>query len=172
LELDKNKDVSEIFRKSFEIPIQFGFRKGESRASSRFRKLIDETTVGSDFREIAGLTEERLPEITVPVLALYGETSPYIKIATYLSAVLPNCRHKTLPATGHFDLLQGPDVALEGISPFLFDPMGYIRGERKASDRQTVQEGLSETSKGVISPLYVEELNSAKEVPREVNKNE
>ena len=142
VELDKNKDISEVFRKSLEIPIQFGFRKGQSRSTPRLQKLMDETTVGSDFREIAGLTEERLPEIKAPVLAHYGATSPYAKIGTRLRAVLPNCRCETLPETGHFYLLREPGAALDRISGFLTDPVGYIHGESEVAQRREVTERL------------------------------
>ena len=146
MQLDSNNDVSEIFRKSFDVPIQFGFRRGASRASPRFRKLIDETSIGSEFREIAGMTEERLPEIVAPVLALYGETSPYIKLASELSRVLPNCRYETLPEDGHFYLLREPGVALDRISGFLADPAAYIGRDQKsvlsAASQPEVTHGL------------------------------
>ena len=132
MELDQNQDVSEIFRKSFEVPILFGMRKGASRATPRFKKLVNETSFGREFREIAGMTEERLPEIVAPVLALYGETSPYIKLATHLSTVLPNCRRERFSEDGHFYLLREPGAVLERISAFLDDPEGYLRPEAAA----------------------------------------
>jgi pimeloyl-ACP methyl ester carboxylesterase len=128
--LDAQEDVSEIFRRSFSVPVQFGFRKGQLRGTPRLQKLINETTVGRDFREIAGMTEDRLPEISVPVLALYGSTSPYINIAKYLSENLPNCLYRTLPETGHFYLLQEPKSATDRMSGFLADPLGFIRAAR------------------------------------------
>jgi pimeloyl-ACP methyl ester carboxylesterase len=78
------------------------------------------------------MTEERLPEIVAPVLALYGETSPYIKLASELSRVLPNCRYETLPEDGHFYLLREPGVALDRISGFLADPAAYIGRDQKS----------------------------------------
>jgi pimeloyl-ACP methyl ester carboxylesterase len=134
LQLDSKQDVSEVFRTSFRVPIQFGFRKGASRASPRFLKLINETTIGWEFREIAGLTEDRLPEIVAPVLALYGETSPYFKVAAHLSTTLPNCRYETLAEDGHFYLLREPGTALDRISGFIADPMGYVRSDSHAAD--------------------------------------
>jgi pimeloyl-ACP methyl ester carboxylesterase len=131
--LDNKQDVSDIFRNTFKIPIQFGFRKGSTRATPRFQKLINETSIGKEFREPAGLTEERLPEVKIPVLALYGETSPYLKLGMHLTTVLPNCRQETLHEDGHFYLIRNPDAALDRISAFLADPHAYVRGSQSAS---------------------------------------
>jgi pimeloyl-ACP methyl ester carboxylesterase len=129
--IDAKDDVSEIFRNTFSLPVQFGFRKGQTRGTPRMQKLINETTVGRDFREVAGMTMERLPEITAPVLALYGQTSPYVNIGAYLSSNLPNCVHQNLPESGHFYLLQDPTSAIDLMSPFLADPAGYVRREAR-----------------------------------------
>lgn len=151
LNLDSNQDVSEVFRKSFEVPIQFGFRKGASRASPRFKRLINETSIGREFREIAGLTEDRLPEIIAPVLALYGETSPYIKVAAHLSSILPNCRYETLAEDGHFYLLREPGTALDRISGFLADPMGYVRVDVKVPDMKVPEPASARGFFGLFS---------------------
>lgn len=129
VEVDKGMDVTDIFRKSLTVPIMFGFRKGTNRGTPRFRKLINDTAMGREFREIAGMTEERLPEITAPVLALYGETSPYVKIAGHLSTILPNCRYETFPEDGHFYLMRDPGVVLDRIRTFLADPAAFVRRE-------------------------------------------
>lgn len=128
-EVDKNQDVTEIFRKTFEIPIMFGLRRGTNRATPRFKRLINETAIGHEFREIAGLTPERLPEIMAPVLAFYGAMSPYVKIGTYLGSVLPNCCNDTHAEDGHFYVLREPGAVLERISRFLHDPMLYVQSE-------------------------------------------
>ncbi|MCA1601954.1 MAG: alpha/beta hydrolase [Acidobacteria bacterium] len=122
----KKGDITDVIRKSFDIPQQFGFRKGASRATPRLRRLIDETNVATEFREVAGLTVERLPEVTAPVLALYGETSPNKRMAAYLSAAMPNCRSEILPDFGHFYLVQDPDLFLNRITDFLHDPSAYV----------------------------------------------
>jgi len=145
VELYQNQDVTEIFRKSFQIPIMFGFRKGSSRATPRFQKLINETSIGSEFREIAGMTEEKLPQIVAPVMALYGETSPYVKVAAHLSNVLPNCIHETLAEDGHFYLLREPGAVMDRISSFLDDPAVYVCDE-KTKRQQVPANGL----KGVV----------------------
>jgi pimeloyl-ACP methyl ester carboxylesterase len=154
MKLDANQDVSDVIRKSFEIPIQFGFRKGASRASPRFKRLINETSIGREFREIAGMTEDRLPEIVAPVLALYGETSPYIKIAAHLSSILPNCRYKTLPEDGHFYLLREPGTALDQITGFLTDPLGYIHSTPRTAEVNVPEVNVSPAASGRFLGLF------------------
>ena len=133
--LDQQQDVTDIIRRSFEIPIQFGFRQGESRATPRFRKLLDETQMGSEFREIAGMTEERLCEISTPVLALYGVNSPWSTIALGLARLLPRCRPEPIQGAGHFYVLQDPSLAYNRIVEFLRDPdaLQTLAGQAAAS---------------------------------------
>ena len=138
----ENRDVSEVIRKSFEIPQQFGPRKGSTRATPRLKRLVDETNVSGEFRQIAGLTEERLAEISTPVVAVYGETSPYKEMGVHLANVMPNCRCEILGGTGHFYLLLGPELFLERIRVFLRDPAGFVadrngsQGENREAARQ------------------------------------
>ena len=128
----ESEDVSDVIRKTFEIPQQFGARKGSSRASPRLKRLVDETALGSEFRRVAGLTEERLAEITTPVLAVYGEMSPYQKMAAHMAGVLPNFRCDLVANTGHFYLLQSPELFAERIRGFLADPAGNVADGRGA----------------------------------------
>ncbi len=150
LNAQKNGDITDVIRKSFDIPQQFGFRKGASRSTPRLKKLIDETNVAKEFREVAGMTQERLPEVTAPVLALYGDTSPNRGIADYLSTALPNCRYEILPDFGHFYLVQNPDLFLERIIGFLRDPAGYVAREDSSTGDKTqgrkAEDSKSETS--------------------------
>lgn len=129
-QVDGGEDVSEIFRNTFRLPVQFGFRKGQTRATPRIEKLVNETSVGREFRQVGEMTEERLSEISAPVLALYGSTSPYANIGKHLAAHLPNCVYGTLPETGHFYLLQEPKSSIDRMSEFLHDPMGFVRARR------------------------------------------
>ena len=126
----ESKDVATVIRKSMEIPQQFGPRKGSTRATPRFRRLIEETSVSGDFRQVAGLTEERLAEITTPVAAVYGETSPYKEMAVHLASIRPNYSCEILEDIGHFYLLLRPDMFLERISGFLRDPAAYVADRR------------------------------------------
>ena len=127
----EGRDVNDVFRKTFEIPQQFGTRKGRSRATPRLRRLIDETRVGEEFRNIAGLTEERLAEIEAPVYSLYGETSPYRNMAEHLAGVMKNYRWEVVPGSGHFYLLDSVDFFVDRMLRFLRDPEGFVAAGAK-----------------------------------------
>ena len=122
--------IDTILRKSLEIPVQFGMRRGGSRDTPRFRKLLEETTLAADFRDASGLCEESLPDITPPVMAVYGEISPFKNVASYLSETLPNCVGEIVPGVGHFFLLHAPDAFLDRVTPFLRDPAEYVRAAK------------------------------------------
>ncbi len=125
---DKFRDDPErVIRKSFEIPVQFGLRKGEQRSTKRLLRLLNETTVVRDFRDPAELTPERLKEIQAPTLLVYGETSPYLKIGDYLQENLPNCAVYTLREAGHMYIIQKSNAFLELLNGFLKDPEEYVR---------------------------------------------
>jgi 2-hydroxy-6-oxonona-2,4-dienedioate hydrolase/2-succinyl-6-hydroxy-2,4-cyclohexadiene-1-carboxylate synthase len=126
LETDRNQDVTAFIRQSLSIPLQTGFRKGQNALTPRLQRLLDETAIGSEFREVAGLTEGRLVEIAAPVLAIYGGTSPYEKMAEHLSRLLPHCRYELLPNSGHFYAADEPALVVERILPFLADPVGSV----------------------------------------------
>ncbi len=135
--LSKDKgDAAELIRKSFEIPRQFGMRKGERRGTKRMQRLLDETTMANEFREVAGLTEERIRGIRTPLLALYGADSPYGRMGEWLAAQLPACRSETLEGSGHFYLLQQPEDFITKISSFLEDPAAMVQqlSDEKKSD--------------------------------------
>jgi len=131
--------IDAILRKSLEVPMQMGLRRGGSRDNPRFRKLLDETSVGCDFRDPAGLTEDRLPDIAPPVLAMYGHESPFRNVAGYLQGCLPHCAGQVVTGSGHFFLMHDPESFVESVTPFLNDPMGYVleRKGRETSNDQT-----------------------------------
>jgi pimeloyl-ACP methyl ester carboxylesterase len=127
LELDHNQDATEIIRRSLSVPVQAGFRKGQSPMTPRLERLLNETRMGSEFREVGDLTEENLRRISVPVLGIYGGTSPYVKMARHLSRLLPLCRCDVLVDSGHFYASEDPRLTLERMAAFLEDPDGFIR---------------------------------------------
>lgn len=59
------------------------------------------TTCGDDTKVEAGLTSSRIQSIGVPVLALYGEHSPFLATAEYLGDNLPQCRVAKVPGSRH-----------------------------------------------------------------------
>jgi pimeloyl-ACP methyl ester carboxylesterase len=126
LEIDQHQDVTEFLRQSLTVPLQAGFRKGQNAMTPRLQRLLDETAIGYEFRDVAGLTEARLSEIGTPVLAIYGGTSPYEKMAEHLCRRLPRCRYELLADSGHFYAVEEPALVVERILPFLADPAGNV----------------------------------------------
>jgi pimeloyl-ACP methyl ester carboxylesterase len=86
-----------------------------------------------EFREPGEMTEDRLCEITAPVLAVYGASSWNFAMAAHMSKLLPNCRRVTLADHGHNYLVYEPAVAVECIAGFLRDPSGYVAQGNRVS---------------------------------------
>lgn len=59
------------------------------------------TTCGEDSKAVAGLTADRIVSVTQPVLALYGEHSPFLATCRYLEEHLPNCKVVLVPGAKH-----------------------------------------------------------------------
>jgi pimeloyl-ACP methyl ester carboxylesterase len=126
LEIDRDQDVTAFIKQSLTIPLQTGFRKGQNALTPRLQRLLDQTAIGREFRDVAGLTEAKLSEITTPVLAIYGGTSPYERMAEHLSRLMPRCRYEVLPDSGHFYAVDEPARVVECVLPFLADPAGSV----------------------------------------------
>lgn len=129
-------DVRNVIRKSYDMKQPYGARKNGLVGTPRLRKLIEETNIAAEFREVAGMTEESLAAVKPPVLAVYGETSPYQKMAARLTEVVPNCRALLIPGTGHFYLLENVDLFIDTIRPFLADPARYNANQPKIAYTQ------------------------------------
>ena len=126
LELDSKQDVTDILLHGAGAPRIGGFRKGETALTPRLRRLLEETRIGFEFRDVAGLTEDRLQMLETPVLALYGETSPYQKMAKRLGELIRNCRHQVIAGAGHFYAVHRPELMMASILSFADDPLGFI----------------------------------------------
>jgi pimeloyl-ACP methyl ester carboxylesterase len=125
LEIDRDQDVTAFIKQSLTIPLQSGFRKGQNALTPRLQRLLDDTALGREFRDVAGLTEARLAEIATPVLAIYGGTSPYERMAAHLSRLMPRCRYELFPDSGHFYAVEEPARVVERILPFLAEAAGH-----------------------------------------------
>jgi pimeloyl-ACP methyl ester carboxylesterase len=143
LDVDEKQDITEFLRMTLNVPRVSGFRKGQSGMTPRQRRLIEETSIGSEFREVAGLTEDLLGTMQLPTLAIYGETSPYRKMAGHLSSLLPHCCQGVIPGAGHFYSIWTPGLVSDRILPFLRDPDGYVRAA-KTPDMASIQHPAAE----------------------------
>lgn len=129
MDLDSKQDVTDILRHGLSVPRRAGFRKGEPGLTPRMERLLA-TQMGYEFREVSSMTEDRLPHVHCPVLAMYGETSPYKKMANHLTQILQKCHNDVLPGAGHFYAVHRPEMVLERIEGFLEDPEAYIEGKK------------------------------------------
>jgi pimeloyl-ACP methyl ester carboxylesterase len=71
---------------------------------------LGKTTAGDDSKLEAGLTEAKILEVHQPVLALYGDASPFLSTAEYLVAHLPNCRSVLIPDAQHRAPEENPEA--------------------------------------------------------------
>jgi pimeloyl-ACP methyl ester carboxylesterase len=67
---------------------------------NRLLRLSD-TTCGNDAKVPAGLTEELIQSVTQPVLAIFGEHSPFLATSGYLAQHLSNCIARTVSGAKH-----------------------------------------------------------------------
>ena len=77
------------------------------------------TTCGPDSKAVAGLTTELIEAIDVPVMAIYGDASPFLATATYLSDHLSDCRTVLVPNARHRAPEENPDVFVAELKSFL-----------------------------------------------------
>jgi pimeloyl-ACP methyl ester carboxylesterase len=77
------------------------------------------TTCGDDAKVPAGLTEDRIRAVTQPVLALFGEHSPFLATADYLAANLPRCRNARVPDAKHRAPEENPERFVDLVDAFL-----------------------------------------------------
>lgn len=126
LEADSKQDVTDFIKLSLSVPLQAGFRRGQSPLTPRLTRLLEQTRIGHEFREICGLTEETIPKIETPVLALYGGASPYERIARRLNDLLPRCRYEVQEGSGHFYAIEEPGLVLAQLKDFLENPERHV----------------------------------------------
>lgn len=126
LAADSKQDVTDFIKLSLSVPLQAGFRRGQSPLTPRLQRLLEETHIGYEFREVCGLTEAAIAEIQTPVLALYGGTSPYEKMAKRLNDLLPRCRYEVQEGAGHFYAIEEPEIVVRQLEEFLKSPEQYV----------------------------------------------
>jgi 2-hydroxy-6-oxonona-2,4-dienedioate hydrolase/2-succinyl-6-hydroxy-2,4-cyclohexadiene-1-carboxylate synthase len=66
------------------------------------------TTCGEDVQQVAGLTEEVILSVRRPVVALYGEQSPFLRTCSFLVEKLPDCRAAFVPGAKHLAHEENP----------------------------------------------------------------
>jgi pimeloyl-ACP methyl ester carboxylesterase len=114
---ERRTDVDHLLRASLEMPKKWGPLNGLPRNPKPFLRLLDETTVASDYEQVGTLTVDRIPSIATPVLLMYADRSAFIGTHDYLYEHLPNATSVILPRTdwGHFGPLEQPEVVADHI---------------------------------------------------------
>jgi pimeloyl-ACP methyl ester carboxylesterase len=71
---------------------------------------LGKTTAGDDSKVEAGLTAEKILAIRQPVLAIYGEHSPFLSTANYLVEHLAHCQRVLVPDAQHRAPEENPEA--------------------------------------------------------------
>jgi pimeloyl-ACP methyl ester carboxylesterase len=79
---------------------------------------LGQTTCGDDSKVAAGLTAEMIEQIRHPSLAIYGEFSPFLATAEYLTQHLPNCRSEIVPEAQHRAPEENPAAFLKALAGY------------------------------------------------------
>jgi pimeloyl-ACP methyl ester carboxylesterase len=79
---------------------------------------LGRTTCGDDAKLDAGLTADRITAIAVPALAVYGEFSPFLATADYLTSHLPCCRSAIVPGAKHRAPEESPEAFVRILNEF------------------------------------------------------
>ena len=77
------------------------------------------TSCGEDAKAEAGLTASKIAGVTQPVLALYGEFSPFLATSDYLVEHLPDCRAALVAGAKHRAPEESPAEFVRHLREFL-----------------------------------------------------
>ncbi len=118
------QDIRHMLTYSFEIPILFGPFRGRPRNRVPITKMLTETTLVQDYYTVDEMTIDNLSNITVPVLLIFDENSPFLETHAVLQRQLPNAETALLPASElrHFGPLEQPELILMHTRRFLDVP--------------------------------------------------
>jgi len=97
----------------------FGLSRGRNRTAERWLQLLRTTSAKSDFKAIAGLTVERIRNVSQPTLAIFGEYSHCLPSCRGLQETLPDCRVVMVPRAGHFHPVVRPLFFVRALHRFL-----------------------------------------------------
>jgi pimeloyl-ACP methyl ester carboxylesterase len=84
------------------------------------------TTCGDDAKVPAGLTEDLIRGVVQPVLALFGEHSPFLATADYLAEHLPHCVDRRVAGAKHRAPEENPEEFVELVYGFLTTHQRFI----------------------------------------------
>jgi pimeloyl-ACP methyl ester carboxylesterase len=103
----------------FFLPFWSGLRG--KRAARRWLYLFHKTNVRKELTSVSGLTRDKIRQIRLPVLAIYGEKSRCLRTLRGLQRSLPNCQTIIIPGADHFYPIVVPRVFVQNLREFLSD---------------------------------------------------
>lgn len=105
LEISDNAwfDVGEVLRQAAALTPDRKAMFEKTLGGPALQRLVRlaSTTCGEDVKAVAGLTPERIVSVTQPVVALYGEHSPFLATCRFLEQQLPRCKAALVPGAKH-----------------------------------------------------------------------
>jgi len=116
---DKWYDPEYLVRSSVSLPMLFGFRKGRARRAGPLVRLMDTTSAARDYCEVAGMTLDKIAQVRLPTLLLYGEDSVFLGTYDYLREHLANVTSVLMSGSEHFGPIERPQLLLEHVRSFL-----------------------------------------------------
>jgi pimeloyl-ACP methyl ester carboxylesterase len=99
------------------IVMPFGGWRGKE-AAERWLQLLKVTTAREDFRAVAGLTLEKIKQVSTPTLAIFGARSRCMPTLHGLLEHLPHCKPVIVPGVGHFHPLIKPVMFVRQLLAF------------------------------------------------------
>jgi pimeloyl-ACP methyl ester carboxylesterase len=136
-------DVGYMLRRSVEVPIVYGPARGLPRRRDRILRLMDATTISSDYEVVGEMTLENLARIPHPKLLIYDAGSAWLSTFAILRDLLPRCTPVLLPSSElrHFAPLDAPELIVEHLTRFLAEP--------ECTERAPVTTGVEEEGRTV-----------------------
>jgi pimeloyl-ACP methyl ester carboxylesterase len=77
------------------------------------------TSCGADVQAVAGLSAQRIVGVQQPVLALYGERSPFLATCQFLKENLPHCKAALVPGAQHLAHEENPQQFVALVQKYL-----------------------------------------------------
>ena len=107
-------DLRYLIRATIDLPKQWGPLRGLPRNPKPLLRLLEQTSLPEDYRDIGSLTLQRLESLQTPVTLMYTDQSAFLSTFEYLMEHLPDPHPVLLPQTewGHFGPLEQPEVVV------------------------------------------------------------
>ena len=89
------------------------------KGAERWQKLLSTTTAQSELDEGEEMTQAQIKELSVPLLAIFGEQSHCLPSGWKLKELVNDCRMEVVPDVGHFHPAIKPEIFLRTVREFI-----------------------------------------------------